>query len=190
METIPCPHCAAPLKPTATFCLACDNPVVPETSRLSVGDPIRVEVGRPIVGIAIIAAAVLALVGTAYGTLAFIHHQRAVSTAQVVDDIKHGTGLLVAAEGGSSTACRRTTPVLAGPGQVLRRECDGVVDEDPGVRVDKIVVDHLDLSGRTGTARVRTTVTDEHGTRTVDRVVDLVLESKVWRLKWDGHTTV
>lgn len=186
----PCPICEAPLKPSATFCLACDNPVVPETSRLSVGEPVRVQRGRPIVGISIIVAAVLTLGGTAYGTLAFIHHQRAVSTAQVVDNIKAGSRLLVAAEGGSSTACRRTTEVLAGPGEVLRQECAGVVDKDPGVRVDKIVVDRLDLEGLTGTARVRETVTDRHGTRTVDRVVDLAHEARVWRMTWDGRATV
>ena len=30
-----------------------------------------------------------------------------------------------------------------------------IVDRDPGVRVDKILVDRLDLQGTTGTARVR-----------------------------------
>jgi hypothetical protein len=185
-----CPLCEAPIRPTATFCLACDNPVVPESSRLSVGDPVPVQHGRPLVGLALIAAAVLALGGTTYGAVAFVHHQHAASTAQVVHDITRGATLLVDAESGDSTACARTARVLAGPSQLLRQECTGIVDRDPGVRVDKIRVDRLDLGGRAGTARLRETVTDDRGTRTLERVVHLVHESRVWRLSWDGRTTV
>src|SRR4051794_22259704 len=97
VETIPCPFCAAPLKPSATFCLACDKPVVPETSRLSVGDPVEVTMGRPLVAAGVAVAVLLALGGAVYGTVGFLHHQSAESRAAVIRDVAHGTTLLLKA---------------------------------------------------------------------------------------------
>jgi hypothetical protein len=188
VETVPCPHCEAPLKPAATFCLECDTPVVPDSGRLSVGEPTQVHVGRPILGISMIVAAVLVLGGAAYGTLAFVHHQR--TTTQATKDVTRGTTLLLEAEGGRAGACGKTHRTFAGPVEVVRSECAQVVDGDPGVKVDKVVVDRLSLGAKTGTARVRATISDRSGTRTVERSVNLVKESKRWRLSWDGHPTV
>ena len=190
METVPCPQCEAPLKPTATFCLACNTPVVRDTSRLSVGEPTRVHVGRPIVGIAMILGAVLLVGGAAYGTLAFVHHRRAATTSQATRDVTRATDLLVNAQAGKDSACRRVHSLLAGPVELLRSECDQVLGKDPGVRLDKVVVDRVQLAGKTGTARVRATVTDAAGTRNLDQVVHLVEEGKQWRLSWNGHPTV
>ena len=187
---IPCPFCDAPLKPSATFCLACDRPVVPETSRLSVGEPVEVKMGRPLVAVAVAVGVLLALGGTAYGAVAFLHHQSADSRAAAVHDIAHGTTLLLEAEGGDAAACRATVRVLAGQPAATRQACAGVVDHDPGIKVDKVVVDRLHLGGTTGTARVRATITDDKGTRTVDRVVDLVRQARSWRLNWNGRATV
>jgi hypothetical protein len=181
-----CPHCDAPLKPAARFCLACDRPV-DETSRLSVGEAVVVTQGRPIVGYAATAAVVLGLVGAAYGGLAFIHHERQHSTAVVVDDVKQGASLIVEAEAGQTSACRSAVAVLAGPAKDIERECAAVVGDDPHAAVTDVSVDRLDLQGRTGTAHLHATVTDAHGTHTIDRVVHLVREHKAWRLAWDGH---
>ena len=190
MDTVPCPHCEAPLKPTATFCLACDTPVVPMTSRLSVSEPTRVHVGRPIVGIAMVVGAVLLLAGAAYGGLAFAHHRHVATTTQATRDVRRATALLVNAQAGKEIACHRVRSLLAGPAETVRGECEQVLDKDPGVRLDGVAVDRLDLAGKSGTARVRTTVTDAAGTRHLDQVVHLVEEGKQWRLSWDGHPTV
>ena len=184
-----CPHCDAPLKPAARFCLACDRPV-DVTSRLSVGDAVVVTKGRPLVACLATGAVVLGLAGAAYGGLAFIHHERHHSTAVVVDEVKKGTSLIVAAEAGRTTACRQATGVLAGPAKNVEQECAAIVGDDPSARVTAVTVDRLDLQGLRGTAHVHATVTDATGTHTIDRVVDLVWAHKVWRLAWDGHREV
>ena len=190
VETVPCPHCEAPLKPTATYCLACNTPVVPETSRLSVGEPTQVKIGRPIVGITIIAVAVLLVLGAGVGTFAFIHHRRAATTNQATKDVRRATALIVNAQAGKKSACRRMQKVMAGPVELLQAQCQQVLGHDPGVQLDKIAVDQLQLGGKTGTARVRSTVTDKAGTRNLDQVVHLVEVGKLWRLQWDGRPTV
>jgi hypothetical protein len=181
-----CPHCDAPLKPAARFCLACDRPVE-DTSRLSVGAPIVVSTGRPLVGLAVAAAVVLGLAGAVWGGVAFFRHLNDHSTAVVVDDVKHGTTLLVAAEGGQSSACGRLPGVLAGPPKDVERECAAIVGDDPSAKVTAVTVDRLHLQGLKGTAHVHATVSDAHGTHTIDRVVDLVRAHRVWRLQWDGQ---
>ncbi|RNM15751.1 zinc ribbon domain-containing protein [Nocardioides pocheonensis] len=185
-----CPNCDAPLKPAATFCLACDRPVVEETSRLSVGEPVKVSVGRPVVGVAAVAATVLGLGALAWGGLALIHHERARSTAQVVDDVKQGTTLLVDAEAGRTAACHRSVGVLAGPASDVLAECHAILDHDPGARVASIRVDRLSLQTETGTARVRVSVDDRTGTHTLDQVVTLVHARRDWRMSWNGHPEI
>lgn len=184
-----CPHCDAPLKPAARFCLACDRPI-DETSRLSVGAPVVVAKGRPVVAILGIAAVAVALAGAAYGGLAFIHQQHHHSQALVVDDVKKGTSLIVAAESGQTAACQHAVGVLAGPGKDIERECAAIVGDDPGAKVVAVSVDKLQLQGTAGTAHLHATVTDAKGTHTIDRVVDLVRAHKVWRLSWDGQREV
>ena len=184
-----CPHCDAPLKPAARFCLACDQPL-DETSRLSVGEPVQVAVGRPLVGMAAVAATLLVVGGIVWGGLAFIHHERTQSRDAVIADVEHGTTLLVDAEAGRSSACRRSTGVLAGPAQDVARQCRAIVGADPGATVSSIRVDRLDLEGRTGTARLRATIHDDSGSHTVDRQVDLVHQGRAWRMSWDGRSQI
>jgi hypothetical protein len=184
-----CPHCGAPLKPAARFCLACDRPL-DETSRLSVGEPTVVSKGRPMIGAVIAAAVVLVLAGAAYGGIAFVRHQSSHSTAVVVADVERGTTLLVAAEGGQTAACRQATGVLAGPHQDIERECAAIVGADPGARITNVSVTGLDLQGLTGTAHLHATVSDAQGSHTLDRVVNLVRTHKVWRLSWDGQREI
>jgi hypothetical protein len=181
-----CPHCDAPLKPAARFCLACDRPVE-ETSRLSVGAPTVVSTGRPLVGLAVAAAVVVGLAGAVWGGVAFFRHASDHSTAVVVADVKHGTTLLVEAESGQSNACGRLPGVLAGPPKDLERECAAIVGDDPSARITAVTVDRLDLQGLRGTAHLRATVSDAQGTHSIDRVVDLVRVHKAWRFAWDGQ---
>ena len=190
METIPCPHCAAPIKPSATFCLACDSPLVPVDGRLSVAEPVQVDTGRPVVALVAAATVLLLLAGAVYGVMGIVRHQHAAARAAVVDDITRGTTLLVEAESGDLAACHGAGAVLASTSHALHQDCTGIVDHDPGVKVDRISVDRLDLLTSTGTARVRMTVTDSKGTRTVDRVVALVHRAQGWRLTWNGAVTV
>jgi len=182
-----CPHCDAPLKPAATFCLACDRPVVAETSRLSVGEPVQVSVGRPIVAVASIAGVIVFLAASVWGGLAYIHHVHAKSTSLVVDDVKRATTLLIGAEGGQTHDCRRAARVLAGPVKDSVQQCDAIVGEDPGAHVTRIRVSGLDLQGEKGSARVQATVADAKGTRTVDRVIDLQRAERTWRVSWNGR---
>lgn len=169
--------------------MACDRPI-DETSRLSVGDAVVVTKGRPLVAYLATAAVVLGLAGAAYGGLAFIHHERHHSSAVVVADVKKGTSLIVAAEGGQTSACQHAIRVLAGPAKDVERECAAIVGDDPSAKVTAMTVDKLNLVGLKGTAHVHATVSDASGTHTIDRVVDLVRAHKVWRLAWDGHREV
>ena len=185
-----CPHCDAPLKPAATFCLACDRPVAEETSRLSVGDPVQVSVGRPVVAVAAIAGVAVLLGASAWGGLAYVHHLHHKSTSLVVGDVKRATTLLVDAEGGKTRDCQRAAEALAGPVKDSVQQCDEIVGKDPGARVTTISVNGLDLQGDKGTARVHATVADAQGTHTVDRVVDLQRVQRNWRVTWDGRPEV
>lgn len=185
-----CPHCDAPLKPAATFCLACDRPVVDETSRLSVAEPVKVSVGRPVVAVAAIVGCLVLLGGSAWGGVAYVRSVHHKSKELVISDVLRGTTLLIDAEGGSSGDCRRVPKALMGAVKDLRQQCDAIVGDDPGAHVQKISVDRLDLTGEVGKAYVHATVSDAKGTRTVDRVVDLHRASRAWRMVWDGKPEV
>jgi hypothetical protein len=95
--------------------------------------------------------------------------------------------LLVEAEGGQQGACRRAGTVVAGPAVTVLRDCQAVVDRDPGARVERVRVDGLSLHGTTGTARVHATVADDAGTHDVDEVVHRVQVRRGWRMTWDGR---
>lgn len=181
-----CPHCAAPLRPAATFCLACDRPVVDDTSRLSVGEAVHVSVGRPFVGLLVVAGCLLVVGAAAYAGVALVHHQHAATTRQAVADVTRAATLLVEAEGGRSASCERMSAVVAGPATATLRECRAVVGHDPGAEVARLHVDRVRLHGTAGSARVRTTITDRAGSRTVDRVLHLVHGRRTWLLSWDG----
>jgi hypothetical protein len=181
-----CPYCEAPLRPAATFCLACDRPVVDESSRLSVADSVQVTVGRPLVGLLVMAACVLAIGATAYGGYALVHHEHVATTSQAVRDVTRGTTLLVEAEAGHTGACRKAETVLAGPAAQVHSECLSLVDDDPGAHAGRMKVDGLSLHGTVGTAHVRAAITDDAGTHTLDRKVDLSKVGRDWRMTWDG----
>jgi hypothetical protein len=181
-----CPYCEAPLRPAATFCLACDRPVADENSRLSVADSVQVTVGRPLIGMLVVAACLLAVGATAYGGYALVHHEHVATRNQAVGDLTRGTTLLVEAEAGHARACQRAEALLAGSARQVRSECLALVDDDPGAHVEKVQVDRLSLHSTLGTAHVHAAITDDAGTHTVDRTVDLSKVGRDWRLAWDG----
>jgi hypothetical protein len=181
-----CPHCAAPLRPAATFCLACDRPVVEETSRLSVGDAVHVSVGRPLLGLVVVAGCLLAVGLATYGGVSFVHHQHAATTRQAVTDVTREATLLVEAEGGRSASCARMSAVVAGPSARTVRECGAVVGHDPGAAMCRLDVDRVRLHGTAGSARLRSTISDRAGTHTIDRVLHLVHARREWLVSWDG----
>jgi hypothetical protein len=185
-----CPHCDAPLKPAARYCLACDRPVGEETSALSVGEAVAVSVGRPLVAVAAVAATVVVLGALVWGYVAFLHHGNGAAEAQARGDVRRGTTLLVSAEGGQPSACLRSAGVLAGPAADVVAKCQAIVDHDPGAHVASIQVDRLRLQGTTGSVRVRASIRDRTGTHALDRVVDLVHAGRAWRMSWDGRPEI
>lgn len=184
-----CPHCDAPLKPAATYCLACDRPVAAPTSRLSVADAVPVR-ARPPVVLAAVAIGLVVLGGLIWGYVAYLHHGSAREAAQARANVRRGTTLLVDAESGKAGACQRSTKVLAGPATTVLTQCQGLVGHDPGARVASISVDGLDLRGSTGSIHLKASIADRTGTHNVDRVVDLVRSGRLWRMKWDGRPEI
>jgi hypothetical protein len=185
-----CPHCDAPLKPAARFCLACDRPVAEETSSLSVGEPVVVSVGRPLVAVAGVLATVVVLGALVWGFAALVHHRNGTAAAQARGDVKRGTTLLVSAEGGQPSACLHSAAVLAGPAADVLAKCEAIVDHDPGARIASIRVDRPSLQGTTGSVHVRASIHDRTGTHALDRMVDLVRAGRSWRMSWDGRPEI
>lgn len=201
MDTIACPHCGAPIKPTATFCLACDTPVVDTERGLSVAESTPVTMGRPLVGLAIATACVLALGAAVFGTIAYVHHRHTLTADAAAANVRHGLTLLVSAESGHARACRSAERVLAAPAATVLHECRQIVGHDSGAHLDSIHVDRPQLGTDSGTAHVTETVTDGSGTHTVHEVVNLLDQAspatssgarpaRVWRMGWDGRPVV
>lgn len=187
MENVPCPHCEAPIKPTATFCLTCDTPVTDTERGLSVAAPVTVSVGRPLVGLGIATACLVVLGALAWGTIAFFQHRHAAAMAQATGSVERGVALLVSAEGGRARACGGAERVLAGSPATTAHECHQIVDHDPGARLDQLHVARPRLGADSGTVSISATVSDGSGTHTIARVVDLVDQSKHWHMSWDGR---
>ena len=190
MNTVPCPHCAEPIRPTATFCLACDRPVVDTERGLSVADAAPASVGRPLLGVVVGAVCLVLLGGAAYGGLRIYHKAHASTVDQATSEVRRGITLLVSAEGGQGDACRELGPVIAPPAKKTLAECHAIVGDDRGARLDSVSVGRPRLNGDSGTAHVRATVTDTSGRHTVDEDVRLVQVGRHWRLAWDGRPAV
>jgi hypothetical protein len=186
VETSPCPSCGAPLKRTATFCLACDTPVVDTERGLSVAEPVPVPPARgaPVVAVAIVAGLLVLLGGTAYGTVHLLRGRHGRAEAQAAADVRRGVTLLVRAESGEPGACRSVSALLAGSGR--RQECLGIVGKDPGAHLEDVRLDPARLEGETGTVRLHATLVDGRSSRTLDQVYAVVDQSRQWRLQWDG----
>jgi hypothetical protein len=193
VQTVPCPHCAEPVRPTATFCLACDQPIVDTERGLSVAEATPASLGRPLVGLAVGLTCLLLLGGAAYGGFRIYHHAHTSTIDQATREVRRGVTLIVSAEGGRGAACRELEPVVAPPGKKTLAECRAIEGDDRGAHVDAVSVGRPRFSGPTGTAQVRATVTDPRGRHQVDEQVRLVEVRRHWKLAWDGrpalHTT-
>ena len=190
METHPCPECGAPLKPGATYCLACDTPVVDTERGLSVAEAVPVAVGRPLLGLLVIVGVIVALGGAAYGTVQYMHDRKVATAAIAAMNARDGLALVVRAESGQATACKRAPAYVAGVPKDVRRLCREVVGQVPGAQLEHVRTGTPHLAGKDGTVRITATFADHRGTKTVDRVFHLVQEGKQWRLSWNGQPVV
>jgi hypothetical protein len=157
---------------------------------LSVAEATPASIGRPVLGLLVGTACLLLLGGAAYGTLRIYHHAHASTTDQASSEVRRGITLLVSAEGGHPDACRRLGPVVAPPAAKTLAECRAIVGDDRGARLDAVSVGRPRLTGGSGTAHVRATVTDPSGEHTVDEDVRLVEVGRHWRMAWDGQPAV
>jgi hypothetical protein len=189
VENVPCPHCSEPIRPTATFCLACDRAVVDTERGLSVAETVPGPVGRPVLGLGIALACLVVLGGAAYGGVRIYRNAHAQAAAQARSDVRHGLELVVSAESGQSSACRALGPMVAEPASTTLSKCQTIVGDDKGARLGEVNVSTPHLGNGTGTVHVRATVTDRSGTHAVDETVQLVEVRKHWRMSWDGRPT-
>jgi hypothetical protein len=187
VQTVPCPHCAEPVRPTATFCLACDRPITDTERGLSVAEAVPASIGRPVHGLVIGAVCLVVLGGIAYGGLRLYDHAHASTVDQASNDVRRGLTLLVSAEGGHTDACRELGPVVAPPASRTQAECRAIAGDDRGARLDSITVDRTHLGKESGTSHVEATVTDGTGRHSLDEDVRLVQVGRHWRMAWDGR---
>lgn len=189
METAECPHCGAPVRPTATFCLACDRPITDTERGLSVAEPVVVpRRARPVIASVGIVAVVAVLGGSTYGLLHYVSGRHHNAEAKATADARGAVTLLVRAEGGDGHACARVGAFIAGG--AARHDCMGIVGHDRGATLADVHAAPAKLTGTTGTVRVTATVTDPRGTHSFDEVVQLAELGKLWRVRWDGTPPV
>jgi hypothetical protein len=185
VETIPCPHCGAPVKRVATFCLACDTPISDTERGLSVAEPVVVAArARPLLVAAVVVGVLVLLGGAAYGVLHFVRGQHADTEKQAAADARSAVTLLVRAESGQPGACHKVVAYLSTGGG--RHACVSIVGEDPGARLENVRLGTAHLGATTGTVRLTATIVDDRQTHALDRVFDLVQQGAHWRMLWDG----
>jgi hypothetical protein len=191
VQTVPCPHCAEPVRPTATFCLACDRPIVDTERGLSVAEAVPASVGRPLVGLVVAVVCLLQLGGVAYGGIRIFRYGRNADADQAKSDVTHGLSLIVSAESGHIRACRALAPLLAEHAMITLAECHAVVGDDEGARVERVSVGtpHFATSVN-GSAHLRATIIDAAGSHTIDEVVHLQEIQRHWRMVWNGKPVV
>ena len=189
VQTVPCPHCAEPVRPTATFCLACDRPIADTERGLSVADAVPTSVGRPLVGLLVGLGCVALLAGAAYGGVRIFHHAHTAEAQDARADVRRGLTLVVSAESGRSGACDQLAAVVAPPAPRTLSACRAIVGDDRNAKVDAISVGEPHLATGTGTVRVKATIADAGGTRSLDETVHLVQAGRHWRMTWNGKPT-
>jgi hypothetical protein len=189
VETAECPHCGAPTRPTATFCLACDQPITDTERGLSVAEATAVpRRARPVL-VGVVALLVLAVVGgSAYGVVHWISGREHHTQAQAASDARRAITLLVRAESGEAHACHRARPLLSGT--EVQKSCTALVGHDPGVRLSDVRTTTRELDSTAGTVRLTATVTDSHGTRPLDEVLHVTEAGSSGQLQWDGSPPV
>lgn len=187
MQTVPCPHCAEPVRPTATFCLACDQPITDTERGLSVAEAVPASIGRPVVGLTIALLCVALLGGAAYGGVRILRHENVASADEARNDVRSGLTLVVSAEDGHDRACDALGPVVAPPARKTREECQAIVGDDRSAKLSNVSVGQPHLGTGAGSVQVKATITDVHGTRALDETVRLVQVGRYWRMAWSGR---
>lgn len=187
MQTVPCPHCSEPVRPTATFCLACDRPITDTERGLSVAEAVPASVGRPLVGLVVALACVGLLGAVAYAGVRIYGHAHTAEAKDAQDDVRRGLTLVVSAESGRSAACDELAPVVAPPAAKTRSECEAIVGDDRRAKVDAITLGRPHLGTGSGTVQVRATIADARGTRSLDETVHLTQVGRHWRMVWNGQ---
>lgn len=184
---MPCPHCSEPVRPTATFCLACDRPILDTERGLSVAEAVPAAVGRPLVGLVVALACLALLGGAAYGGVRIFHNAHSAEAKEAQADVRRGLTLVVSAESGHSAACDELAPLVAPPASTSRAACEAIVGDDRDAKIDTISVGKPRLESGTGTVQVRATIADQRGTRSLDETVSLVEVARHWRMAWNDR---
>lgn len=187
MQTVPCPHCAEPVRPTATFCLACDKPITDTERGLSVAEAVPASIGRPVVGLAVLLVCVALLGGATYGGVRLFHHAHVATADQTEHDVRRGLALVVSAESGHTKACDLLPTYVAPPAPKALSECQAIVGDDKGAKLSELTVGQPHLGSDTGTVQVKATISDTGGTHALDESVRLVQVGRHWRMAWNGH---
>jgi len=137
----------------------------------------------------LVAVAVVAvLAGSTYGVVHWITGREHHTEAQAASDARRAITLLVRAESGEPHACERARPLLSGT--ELRKSCTALVGHDRGVQLSDVRTSTPKLDSTAGTVRLRATVTDSRGSRTLDEVLHLTEVSSGWQLQWNGAPPV
>jgi hypothetical protein len=178
-----CANCGASLPPTGTFCLACDTPVSPERSALSVSETFVAERGRPLRAVAWILGAAVLVGGVVY---AFLAMTTSHSNGQASNAAIHGVLVLVRSEGGHSAACSLVSTTLSGDAAANLAACKAVADSHPGAVIKRLHAVSTDRSGDTGTVELRGTWVDKSGRSIYEHTVHVVNGEAGWLLSWDG----
>ena len=197
METVPCPHCNAPVRPTATFCLACDTPLADiRRGGLSVADGVPVQGLFRVVGIGVGLALLLVLGGAGFGMYRLYDHAQSDAAGLADAAVNRSVRLLVEAESGRAAAChelRRVSELQRVDGaspETLSGQCRALVGRDASARLETMSIASLRISeqSHSGTARVLATIQDPSGTHRVDRTLDVVRKrDRSWVVAWDGR---
>ena len=181
-----CENCGGVLPRTGTYCLACDTPVANAERGLSVGDTQVVQHGRPLVGAAVMAACLLAVVGVGF-TIHRLWESHLDGNAEAA--AVRGTQVLVHAENGdqgAKTACTHAETAVIGDPTTVREECAALLGSDPGATVRGLHAASVRRSGQHATVDLRGTWVDAHGRAPYSRTVRVRSDHNEWELVWDG----
>lgn len=185
----PCAGCGAILAPHVTYCLACDTPVEGARDGLSVGPMTVTRVGRPRHLIVPVVAAVVLIGGGATVAAVAAHRYHVRGEDQAAAHVRSETTDILRAEAGDRTGCHRLVATMKRPAAAerVRQECLGLVGSDPGMTAGDLRVDRIVLSRRTGSVRLRATLSDPRGTHALDRTVAVARVGGTWSMRWDGE---
>jgi hypothetical protein len=183
MDEHRCAGCGASLPPAGTYCLACDTPVAETSSRLSVGDMEVVAHGRPLLGVAVIVASLVALGAVGWTGVTLYHRHRAESVSKPA---LAGVRILLGSEAGRTGGCPYLRAWIAGDPKAEERACLALAHDDPGAHVRGLHATAVHRHGSHATVTLAGTLVDAAGRRPWSRSVPMVEQHDDWLLAWDG----